>query len=363
MSIPWDRAASTRGRDAGRHPSATPWSASTRRPRRVLSWCMALVLGAALAVLPHVDGVGGSAVPVMQALLPVLCCIALLVVFGFAVFRRLLAALILLAATVLAAIPAAVHPASGQVAAQIPQGQDRHSFAVLSLNLRLGQADVAATAAKIRDVKPVAVAFTEATEGWVKRLMQEPDMGRLLPHRTGRLPESGASGTAILASVPLTEQPQIWPAGRQRFEQRVAVLTPPKGQPVRIAAVHTIPPVSADAGPWRTDLHELGRWQRAHRDLPLVMAGDFNASQAHPAFRAAASELADAAADAGPFPLPTWPSGGSVPAFSQIDHLLTARLETRSWATFTVDGTDHHGVGAVFAGAPAGPDPGPAGTP
>lgn len=293
---------------------------------------------------------GGSAVPVMQALLPLLCCAAILVVFGFAVFRRWVAALILLLATVMAAVPAAVHPPRGQVAAAIPQGQDRHTFAVLSLNVELGQADVEATARKIRESRPVAVAITEATEGWVGRLMKEPDMKELLPHRTGTLPRSGSTGTAIIAAVPLTEESSIWPAGGSRFEQRVAVLTPPKGKPVRLAAVHTLPPTSGGAQQWRTDLRELGQWQRSHRDLPLVMAGDFNASQAHPAFREAAEGLADSASDAGVIPLPTWPSGATVPAFTQIDHLLTAQLETRSWATFEIAGTDHRGVGAVLAG-------------
>lgn len=350
MSISWDGPGpqhEPRGRSSTTATATTP----ARRPRRVFSWCAALVLGVALAVLPHVDGVGGSAVPVLQALTPALCCVAVLVVFGFAVFRRWLAALILLAATAVAAVPVAVHPPTGEVAAAIPKGADRQSFAVLSLNVELGQADVAATAQQIRESRPVAIAVTEATEGWVTRLMREPDMDRLLPHRTGKLPRAGSAGTAILAAVPFAEERAIWPAGRDRFEQRVVVLSPHGGKPVRIAAVHTLPPVSQDAQPWRRDLEELGRWQRDHRDLPLVMAGDYNASQAHPAFRAASEGLSHAASDAGVFPIPTWPSGNSIPAFTQIDHLLVSRLETRSWTSFDIEGTDHRGVGAVFAGA------------
>lgn len=336
MSIPWDRA------------SGAPESA--RRRRHVVSWCVALVLGAVLAVLPFIDGFGGSFVADLQALTPVLCLFALIVVLAFAVFRRFLAALIVLAAVVVAGLPTTVYAPRGEVAAVIPSGLDRHDYRVLSLNISLGRADMSQLAERVRERRPAAVVLLEATEDAVARLLEAPGIKELLPHRTGTLPSIGSDGTIILSATALREEEPIWPDGGLRMEQRVAVITPKGGTPVRIAAVHAMPPSVHDATQWRADLEALGAWQRAHRDLPLVMAGDFNASQAHPAYRAAADGLADTASAAGFLPQPTWPANGAVPPFTQIDHVLTHALDARQWSTFQVADTDHLGLEVRLAG-------------
>lgn len=71
------------------------------------------------------------------------------------------------------------------------------------------------------------------------------------------------------------------------------------------------------------------------------MAGASNFSQAHPAFRevAAGMEHAHRAVAAGW--VRTWPVGGPVPAFVQLDHVLGRGFAVVDAGLLGISGTDH----------------------
>ncbi len=84
-------------------------------------------------------------------------------------------------------------------------------------------------------------------------------------------------------------------------------------------------------------------------DEPLVLAGDFNASQAHPAFRLMADGLVDAHRAAGLGWVRTWPQGRRVPPFVQLDHVLERGFDVLHAGVVGVVGTDHAAVWARLA--------------
>lgn len=83
--------------------------------------------------------------------------------------------------------------------------------------------------------------------------------------------------------------------------------------------------------------------------MPLVMAGDFNATAAHPQFRALAAGLVEASPRFGPWAGATWPADMDLPAFAGIDHVLVRGLAVLDSERFSVPGTDHHGIVAHLA--------------
>jgi endonuclease/exonuclease/phosphatase family metal-dependent hydrolase len=84
-------------------------------------------------------------------------------------------------------------------------------------------------------------------------------------------------------------------------------------------------------------------------DVPVIMAGDFNATLDHARFRALLRlGYADAAVQAGRGLVPTWgPRPGGELAMLAIDHiLLDPRCAVRAVSAHKLPGTDHR---ALFA--------------
>jgi endonuclease/exonuclease/phosphatase (EEP) superfamily protein YafD len=95
-------------------------------------------------------------------------------------------------------------------------------------------------------------------------------------------------------------------------------------------------------------LADLEAWrERQSDDLPLVMAGDFNASESHPGFRQVAETTTDAHRAAGQGWVRTWPRGRRlVPEFIQLDHVLVRRLGVVDAGVVHLPDTDHAAVWA-----------------
>ncbi len=133
-----------------------------------------------------------------------------------------------------------------------------------------------------------------------------------------------------------------------------AVIEHPRFGTIRVAAVHPHAPVVDGAGKWKSILGSIDAWQSTHTDIPMLLAGDFNASHAHPAFREIAADFTDTSAAAGIFPIPTWPATGRLPAFTAIDHILVRGLAATGWQRVPVPGTDHYGIIATVTGIEPG---------
>jgi len=295
-----------------------------------------------LGLLPRIDALGGGLVPLAQALLPVMVLIYLVLAVLTAVTRRALAAAILVGGVVVGSLPL-VMPVYDAAAA--PANSDTERLTVFSLNLEYSEADAAAVASVINQEAAQLVVLLECDEAFVERLAQAGGLDAL-PYRTGQLPGVGAEGSIILSAWPLRDLDQV-PAGDPdwAFQQPSAVVAVPGIGEVQIAAVHTLPPLGGGMV-WRSGLRQIGAWQRSQGRMPLIMAGDFNASTAHVAFRHATAGLTNTAVvgPTGRLPLPTWPSGVWFPPFTAIDHILVRGLAPIDWHRVTVDGTDHRGI-------------------
>ncbi len=167
---------------------------------------------------------------------------------------------------------------------------------------------------------------------------------------------AGAAAIAGLAAALV--HPRSWPARLVLLENVTNIATAlliaapaPPGTDgsgdVRLRAVHPVPPLNGRSSAWRDEIRGLNSWVQA-TDGPLVVSGDFNASAAHPPFRALCSGP-NALAGCGPiFAPPTWSPRAWVPPVLPLDHILTRDLAVAERGVFAVSGSDHRGVWATI---------------
>lgn len=123
---------------------------------------------------------------------------------------------------------------------------------------------------------------------------------------------------------------------------------------IHIVGVHLHSPAGGDdASAWRRELDALAE-HAAGNGANLVLAGDFNAGGAHPAFAALLGNMRDAGRTPWGTGTPTWPVFGRghgtyrwfLPTLD-LDHILTGgTLATKGYRTARIHGSDHLGVSA-----------------
>ena len=300
-----------------------------------------------LAVLPRLDMLGFGAIPVVQALVPLFCLLAALAAAIMVLRRRWFASLVLLIGALLAIAPILVPLVSTAKASSAAE------LTVLSINVEFSRADATALATSIEEFHADVVVLIEVEEPLISDVLSH-GLREQLPYRTPTLTSSGDGGTTILSRYPLTFEGMIPVAnGIVAFDQPSVLIKHPKLGTIRVAGVHPYAPIVEGGGKWRTILRSLDSWQAQHQKIPLIMAGDFNATRAHPAFRELASSFDDTAAAAGILPIPTWPATLPGPAFLAIDHILARGLVATRWQRIWIPDTDHYGIVATLTGTRA----------
>lgn len=218
---------------------------------------------------------------------------------------------------------------------------------VMASNLQFGGADPVALTGAVRVRGVDVLVLLEVTPSAVDRL-RDAGLEDDLPYVVGH-PRPGADGTLIRSRYPLTELPTPTFPGEVNLSQPVARVELP-GSPVGAAprsvlirAVHPMPPTDPNLTFWRQSLDGLATWARSQPDgIPLVLAGDFNASADHPGYRQVADGLVDAHEAAGSGWVRTWPIGRRViPPFVQIDHVLAKGMTVTGAGSEVIPGTDH----------------------
>ncbi|MEU9088772.1 endonuclease/exonuclease/phosphatase family protein [Streptomyces sp. NPDC048428] len=152
----------------------------------------------------------------------------------------------------------------------------------------------------------------------------------------------GSLGSAILSRYPLRPAGRI--DGAMAMPGSVAVVA---GRNVRLQLAHPMPPVPGGVHVWRRELGRIHDLAAAVRAEPVVMAGDFNASQDHAAFRAVldAGGLHDSARLAGSSRAYSWPADRTTPLRAQIDHVLVSEeFSVRSARFLRLANTDHRAL-------------------
>ena len=220
---------------------------------------------------------------------------------------------------------------------------------VLTINLLVGRADPGAVVALVRQEGPDVLFVQELTIGAQTRLKQA-GLEDLLPHTQIEHKGAGPRGSGIYARFPLSEGP---PLPSTFAAQPTALLELPDGEQVELMCVHPRAPALRRGGsaPWRAELAVLP----APGKLPRVVAGDFNATPDHAAFRDVLRlGYADAAIQTGNALVRTWGRPGKDPWLT-LDHVLVSRgCSVHACSVHMVPGSDHRAVYAEIRLAAAG---------
>ncbi|MEU9861799.1 endonuclease/exonuclease/phosphatase family protein [Streptomyces sp. NPDC047971] len=212
---------------------------------------------------------------------------------------------------------------------------------VLTANVEFGQGTEALAETVLRE-RPRLVYVSECDRLCLRTLTAA--VGPDLPHRAV-VDGWGSTGSVILSAYPLTAQPPIPAAmGMPGATARIG------GRTVQLRLAHPLPPIPRQVDAWKRELGRVEDFAAAHRDDgPVILAGDFNASQDHAAFRSVldAGGLHDAARLAGAARTPTWPQEGQgpLPPYVQIDHVLVSDdFRAREVRFLDLAGSDHRAV-------------------
>lgn len=219
-----------------------------------------------------------------------------------------------------------------------------NAFTLMSLNLRKGDADPqqVVSQASTADV----VVFLEATSQAVDEL-KRLDWDKRFPYSAG-VQKYTAGDTVIYSRFPLSSAGLL----DQSFEQRIVTAAVPSIGPVRIIAAHPCNPFCG-SNKFTTEHQQLRRTVDANLDQPLIVAGDFNATDDHAPMRNLYSDGLESATNIlGTGWMPTYPANSAIPPLIAIDHiLLNHYLTATSLHRFKVANTDHLGLMATISGA------------
>ncbi|MPY40861.1 endonuclease/exonuclease/phosphatase family protein [Streptomyces phyllanthi] len=216
-----------------------------------------------------------------------------------------------------------------------PSGPPVAELRVMTSNVQVGQGTDALVAA-VRRHKPDIV-FVQECEQTCSAALRDAFEGEAYPYRQA-VEGYGTDGSVILSRHPLTKAEGV--PGTMGMPGATADV---EGNRVRLQLAHPMPPLPGGLGTWRRELGRLRAYAAAGKDTPTILAGDFNASQDHAAFRRILDTgLRDGARLAGNARTPTWPAR-TTPAFgAQIDHVLVSRDFAARRARFLdLSGTDH----------------------
>ncbi|MFH8367840.1 endonuclease/exonuclease/phosphatase family protein [Streptomyces sp. NPDC018031] len=219
-----------------------------------------------------------------------------------------------------------------------PYGRPVATLRVLTANLEYGGATDGLLTV-VRREKPDLVAVQEC-DARCATALDAPAVRRAYPYRnivTG----SPAEGSAILSTHPLRDERPL--PGTLSMPRSVATVN---GLPVRVQVAHPMPPMPGEVDLWRTELGRLRDFAAGRDDRATLIAGDFNATQDHAAFRDLLDTgLRDSARATGAARTPTWPSLTAPPLGAQIDHVLVSEtLRPRATRFLDLDHTDHRAL-------------------
>ncbi|WP_206503482.1 endonuclease/exonuclease/phosphatase family protein [Streptomyces chrestomyceticus] len=306
------------------------------RRRAVLAVTVALLLVATVPLVFRAAGADGvTPVPQLLAFLP-----WLLVPAGLALALSFAARWrpgLFWAAAALLGLAAFVPPYGDDAPAS--HGAPLTRLRVLTANLEFGRATDGLLAA-LRRERPDLVAVQECDPERCATALDSPAVRAAYPFRL--LAGHGASeGSAVLSRFPLRPDGAV--AGELAMP-RAAVTA--SGHRLRFQVAHPMPPLPASLHTWRSELGRLRDLATSRSPEPLIVAGDFNSSQDHAAFRAVLDAgLHDSARQAGSPRTPSWPARTTPVLGAQIDHVLVSdALCPRAARFLDLPDTDHRAL-------------------
>ena len=313
--------------------------ASRHGGSRVGAWFAALLLAGVSTVvgcrIADTDGI--TPVPQLLAFLPWLLAPTTVALLFAALTRWRLGLVWSLA--VLAALAWYIEP-YGKTSQ--PKGAPVAELRVLTSNVEFGQATDELIDA-IREQRPDLVFVQECEYGCEEKLEQAFGKGNSkgdngsYPYRQA-VEGAGSDGSVILSRHPLKPA-----AGIPATMGMPGATADVNGHEIRLQLAHPMPPLPTELSTWREELSDLRDYAATNRTRPTLLAGDFNASQDHAAFRRILDAgFTDAARLTGDARTPSWPARTAPPLGAQIDHVLVSRDFAANRARFLdLGNTDH----------------------
>ena len=212
------------------------------------------------------------------------------------------------------------------------------SFEVAAGNLAMTNGRLDDAAAALLDLDADVLVVLELTPA-AEAAMSGKGVLERYPFRAVDARE-GAFGSAIYSRYAVKESQVLDVAGHPMMQ---ATIDLPTGE-TTLVAVHTMQPLSS-LSVLREQLKALDRL--AHRgDRPIILAGDFNATTQHAAFRALMDGgIKDAHRASGRGRARSWPADSRVPPFALIDHVLTSDdFSVTGTREADIPGSDHRAV-------------------
>ncbi|WP_157069601.1 endonuclease/exonuclease/phosphatase family protein [Sandaracinus amylolyticus] len=261
------------------------------------------------------------------------------VALGYAITRRRPAL------AMLAAPGALVHAgliAQLVVAPSARADDDGLVLRVATANLYAGNPRPDALASELAALDVDVLALEELTPRWREVLGEHGVLARF-PHRVID-DRDDCFGIALLSRVPMDATIEDL-AGVPMIDAR---LTTSAG-PLRVLAVHTIPPLGPDAADWNAQIALLARLASSSRE-PTIVTGDLNASPFGRGYRALIDAgLRGAHESAGRGLATTWPNGARLLPPMRLDHVLVSRgIGVREVREGRGEGSDHRPVIATL---------------
>ena len=183
------------------------------------------------------------------------------------------------------------------------------------------------------------VVFLQEFTGQAQQALQAPAVVQRYPHRV-EAPQPDPFGLAILSRYPLSDVQKVEPSDMQATLRLRATLTWAGGTPVRLSAIHPMPPISAFYAQLRDQaLAEEAQHLSQSGGLAL-MAGDFNTTPWAKGMFAIDSQLRRANGLAG-----SWPNAFGWLSVLPLDHVLASSGWQRAGSGHGPDlGSDHRPV-------------------
>jgi endonuclease/exonuclease/phosphatase (EEP) superfamily protein YafD len=225
-----------------------------------------------------------------------------------------------------------------------PAGPYAWDLTVMTSNLYGGATNSERFVELVRD-NDVDLLMVQEFSTWQAQQLTRAGLGELLPHAAQDPHDAGAGGTGIFSRYPLTEG-RLWRG--QGGGHLVAELgVPGSAEPLTVVSVHPYTVRPRGNAIWSTAQRDLAAWLEPLEGA-VIVAGDFNATYDHAAFRRYLDAgYVDAAEATGAGVVRTWPARHPLfPApFAAIDHVLTrggpVPVEVRS---MRVRNSDHLGL-------------------
>ncbi len=236
-------------------------------------------------------------------------------------------------------------PARARRSAPAAAGPDALVLRVLTVNAWVGRASPADVIREVGRHKPDVFAVQELTPELAADLATA-GLAELLPYSCLD-PRGGSSGIGLWSRWPVRPVPLAATTRNTMLRAQLDV-----AWPVTITVVHLAAPVGGRQPAWGRDMDRLRR-DLTEVAAPHLIAGDFNASRDHRAFRrllaAGFTDCADAAADRG-WPGFTWPADRWFPPLMRLDHILVSQPHAvvHEARTVEISGADHRAVLAVI---------------